>query len=233
MHTQDPPASSSSPFAALPLGQLARDLPGSTAVFRRHRLDFCCGGDTTLEAAAQARQLDLATIERELSELSPQSLDDTPTDTLHDPDALIDLIVSRFHDVHRRELPELITLAAKVERVHKDHAEVPAGLAALLQEMLDELQEHMQKEEQILFPMMRRNPGAVLTPPIARMRAEHDDHGRMLQRVQDLTRDLRLPAEACNTWRALYAGLDKFTADFMQHVHTENNILFPQFEEQA
>jgi regulator of cell morphogenesis and NO signaling len=229
MHTHDIQANLSSSFATLPLGQLARDLPGSTAVFRRHRLDFCCGGDMTLEAAAQARQLDLSAIERELSELSPQAQGDTPGD----PDALIDLIVSRFHDVHRRELPELITLAAKVERVHKDHADVPAGLASLLQNMLDELQGHMQKEEQILFPMMRRNPGGVLTPPIERMRAEHDEHGRMLQRVQDLTHDLRLPTEACNTWRALYAGLDKFTTDFMQHVHTENNILFPQFEERA
>ncbi|WP_031404708.1 iron-sulfur cluster repair protein YtfE [Thiomonas sp. FB-Cd] len=229
MPTVDTPASSSSPFATLPLGQLARDLPGSTAVFRRHRLDFCCGGNITLEAAAHERQLDVAAIERELSALNPQAPRDTPTE----PDALIDLIVSRFHDVHRRELPELITLATKVERVHKDHADVPAGLAALLQTMLDELQGHMQKEEQILFPMMRRNPGGVLTPPIDRMRAEHDEHGRMLQRVQDLTHELTLPADACNTWRALYAGVGKFTTDFMQHVHTENNILFPQFEERA
>ena len=226
MPTPDTLATSTPPLATRPLGHLARDLPGATAVFRRHRLDFCCGGETTLEAAARAQQLDTAEIERELLALNGQ----TPTDTPHDPDALIDLIVSRFHDVHRRELPELITLAAKVERVHQSHPDVPAGLAALLQKMQDELQAHMQKEEQILFPMMRRNPGGFLAPPIARMREEHDDHGLMLQRVQDLTHDLRLPAEACNTWRALYAGLDKFVADFMQHVHTENNILFPQFE---
>lgn len=229
MQISDTLATLNPPLAARSLGHLARDLPGATAVFRRYRLDFCCGGEATLEAAARVQQLDIAEIERELLALNGQ----TPTDTPHDPDALIDLIVSRFHDVHRRELPELIALAVKVERVHKDHAEVPTGLTALLQEMLDELQAHMQKEEQILFPMMRRNPGAILTPPISRMRAEHDDHGRMLQRVQDLSHDLRLPAEACNTWRALYAGLDKFTADFMQHVHTENNILFPQFEEQT
>lgn len=219
-------ASSSLPLATRSLGHLARDLPGATAVFRRHRLDFCCGGEATLEAAARAQQLDLAEIERELLALDVQ----TPADTPHDPNTLIDLIVSRFHDVHRRELPELITLAVKVERVHQGHPDVPAGLAALLQKMQDELQAHMQKEEQILFPMMRRNPGGFLAPPIARMREEHDGHGHMLQRVQDLTHDLRLPAEACNTWRALYAGLDKFVADFMQHVHTENNILFPQFE---
>ncbi|SBP89442.1 iron-sulfur cluster repair protein YtfE [Thiomonas delicata] len=226
MPNPDRQASPSLPLATRPLGHLARDLPGATAVFRRHRLDFCCGGETTLEAAARALQLDIAEIERELLALDVQA----PAETPHDPNTLIDLIVSRFHDVHRRELPELITLAAKVERVHQSHPDVPAGLAALLQKMQDELQAHMQKEEQILFPMMRRNPGGFLAPPIARMREEHDDHGLMLRRVQDLTHDLRLPAEACNTWRALYAGLDKFVADFMQHVHTENNILFPQFE---
>ncbi|MHB1670348.1 MAG: iron-sulfur cluster repair protein YtfE [Thiomonas sp.] len=226
MSSPDTPATSTSLLATRPLGHLARDLPGATAVFRRHRLDFCCGGETTLEAAARAQQLDIAAIERELLALDVQA----PTDTPRAPDALIDLIVSRFHDVHRRELPELIALATKVERVHASHPDVPAGLATLLQNMQGELQAHMQKEEQILFPMMRRNPGGFLAPPIARMREEHDDHGRMLQRVQELTHELRLPAEACNTWRALYAGLDKFIADFMQHVHTENNILFPQFE---
>ena len=229
MPTLDTPASSSSPFAASLLGQLARDLPGSTAVFRRHRLDFCCGGNITLEAAARERQLDVAAIERELSALDVQAPSETPSDA----NALIDLILARYHEVHRRELPELITLATKVERVHKDHADVPAGLAALLQSMLDELLEHMQKEEQILFPMMRRNPGGFLAPPIGRMRTEHEEHGRMIQRVQDLTHDLTLPADACNTWSALYAGVGKFTTDFMQHVHTENNILFPQFEGQA
>ena len=226
MPTPDTLATSTPPRATRPLGHLARDLPGATAVFRRHRLDFCCGGETTLEAAARAQQLDTAEIERELLALNGQ----TPTDTPHDPDALIDLIVSRFHDVHRRELPELIALAAKVERVHANHPDVTAGLSVLLQSLRDELQAHMQKEEQILFPMMRRNPGGFLAPPIGRMREEHDDHGRTLQCVQELTHELRLPAEACNTWRALYAGLDKFMDDLVQHVHTENNILFPQFE---
>lgn len=213
-------------FADRPLGQLARDIPGSTALFRQHHLDFCCGGDATLGDAARAKQLDVQAIEDELAALDPR----TPNDTPREADALIDLIVTRFHDVHRRELPELMTLAAKVERVHANHADVPNGLADLLQGMLNELNGHMQKEEQILFPMMRRNPGGFLAPPIERMREEHDDHGRMLQRIQDVTHGLRLPLDACNTWGALYAGLEKFTTDFMQHVHMENNVLFPQFE---
>ncbi len=220
-----PPPSTTS-YAARPLGQLVRDIPGASAVFRRHRLDFCCGGDIPLEVAAQARQIDVRLIERELVALDVGTSDDTPCD----PDSLVGFIIGRFHDVHRRELPELIILSATVERVHAGHGDVPAGLTGLLQNVLDELSRHMQKEEQVLFPMMRSNPGGFLAPPIARMREEHKEHGRMLHHLQDLTRDLRLPSDACNTWRALYVGLEKFTADIMQHIHTENNILFPQFE---
>ncbi len=224
----DPVVSPALPYAARPLGHLACAIPGALAVFRRHHLDFACGGDCTLEAAAEARQLDVAAIERELADLDRDAK--VPDDIPREPDALMDLIVRRFHDGHRRALPELIALATKVERTHASHADVPAGLAALLRTMLDELTMHMHKEEQILFPMMRANPGRVLAPPIARMREEHRDHGRMLQRIEDCTHEQRLPPEACDSWRALYARLDQFTADFLQHVHVENDILFPQFE---
>lgn len=213
-------------YADRTLGALARDIPGATAIFREHHLDFCCGGDQTLDAAAQAKGLDASIITSQLAALDDSITGEMPPDV----NGLIDLIVSRFHNGHRRELPELIVLATKVEQVHANHPAVPAGLAQMLQTMLDELESHMQKEEQILFPLMRRNPGGFLAPPISRMRAEHDDHARMLQRLEQVAHDFRAPAEACSTWRALYVGLDHFTAEFMQHVHTENNILFPQFE---
>ncbi len=208
------------------LAELASDLPGATAVFRRYRLDFCCGGDATLEEAAQKQGIGTLQIERELRQLdatAPSALSGSPAD-------LIEFIVTRYHDVHRQELPELILLASQVEQRHQDHPDVPAGLAALLKDMLVELQAHMRKEETILFPMMRANPGAFLAPPISRMREEHDAHARLLQHLQKLTHDLVLPAGACSTWRALYAGLHKFTDDFMDHIHTENNVLFPKFE---
>lgn len=214
-------------YAQRQIGQIAVDIPGATAVFRRHRLDYCCGGQMSLEEAARAQSIDLQVIEQELAGLGPQQPADHPTD----PQALIDYIISRFHDAHRRDLPELIALSAKVERVHAGHAEVPVGLSVLLQSMLDELNLHMEKEERILFPLMRQNPGGQLAPPIARMREEHEDHGHLLQQLQQLTHDLHLPAEACTTWRALYTGLDRFVTDLMTHINTENQVLFPQFEQ--
>ncbi|WP_297906915.1 iron-sulfur cluster repair protein YtfE [Thiomonas sp.] len=211
------------------LGDIARTLAGATAVLRRHKLDFCCGGDATLAEAAQRRGADVARIEAELDALDPAAAPVLPDE----PAELVAHIVTRFHDVHRAELPELIALAAKVERVHREHAAAPAGLADALQRMRDELLEHMHKEEQILFPMMAANPGARLDPPIQRMRAEHDDHGEALAELFALTDDLALPDDACNSWRALYLGLRKFTEDLTEHIHTENNVLFPRFESAA
>lgn len=208
------------------LGELARDIPGATAVFLRHRLDFCCGGSATLRDAAQARGLDAGAVCAELAALRPPPeapLPDQPAD-------LVQLIVTRFHDVHRRELPELVRLADKVERVHRGHPEVPAGLAEHLRGMQQELLEHMEKEESILFPMMARSPQMQLRPPIQRMREEHVDHGEALQRLEALTHELHEPADACNTWASLYVGLRKLHDDLMQHIHIENNVLFPRFE---
>ena len=216
-----------------PLGALAAALPGATAVFRRHKLDFCCGGQASLADAAAARGIDPAAIAAELAALDPAAAEQAP----RAPDELIDLILARYHAVHRRELPELIRLARKVEAVHRGKPGTPAGLAELLERMEDDLVSHMGKEEMILFPLLRsafpERAGAMAFGPIAMMRGEHDDHGAELLLMAGLTDDLTLPPEACTTFRALYAGLGKFRDDLTQHIHLENNVLFPQFEAAA
>ncbi len=222
-------SANSAPLRDQRLGDIARTLAGATAVLRRYRLDFCCGGDVTLRDAALRRDIDVDAVEAELGALDPGAPPALPAAA----GDLVAHIVTRFHDVHRAELPELITLAAKVERVHREHPAAPLGLADALQRMRDELLQHMQKEEQILFPMMAANPGARLDPPIQRMRDEHDEHGEALSGLFALTDELALPDDACNTWRALYLGLRKFTDDLTEHIHTENNILFPRFESGA
>ena len=143
--------------------------------------------------------------------------------------ALIDLIEQRYHATHRRELPELISLARRVERVHAGNPDVPAGLADLLTTMDAELGDHMAKEENVLFPMMRRGGHPMIAQPIAMMRDEHDDHGEHLEAMERITQGGVPPEGACNSWRALYAGTRKFAEDLIEHVHIENNILFPRF----
>ena len=214
----------SASFADRNIGEIAATLPGATAIFRRHKLDFCCGGGIPLAEAAAKRAAPLGQIEADLAALTPSDAA-LPQST----GALIDLIVERYHATHRRELPELISLARRVERVHAANPDVPAGLSDLLTRMEAELGDHMAKEENVLFPMMRRGGHPMIAQPIAMMRHEHDDHGEHLEAMDRLTHGGVPPDGACNTWRALYAGTRKLAEDLTEHVHIENNILFPRF----
>lgn len=208
------------------LGQIAVELPGSTAVFRRLKLDFCCGGQVSLETAVAEKGLNLQDV---LDELAPLHRSGAPT-TITEPAALIDHIIERYHEVHRAQLPELVRMARRVEAVHRDNPNVPAGLADLLEVVESELLMHMQKEENILFPMMKSGHVAAVAGPVHVMRAEHAEAGAELEKIAELTHDATPPAEACNTWRALYSGIAQFSDDLMHHIHLENNVLFPQFQ---
>ena len=215
----------SQPLASRSLGEIAAGLPGATTVFRRNKLNFCCGGSASLEQAAREKGIKLTPIEVELAALSPE-----PNTVPESVDGLIQHILYRYHQVHRREMLELRELALRVERVHADHLAAPKGLSDLLARMHGELESHMQKEEQILFPLMLAGGNPMIVHPIGMMRQEHDPHGEEPEALAKLTDDLTVPAEACNSWRALYAGLAKLADDLTEHIHIENNILFPKFE---
>jgi regulator of cell morphogenesis and NO signaling len=208
------------------LGQLAVNLPGATAVFRKLKLDFCCGGLVSLRQAALDKNLDLNDVLGQLAAL--QRPDVLPENIA--PAALIDHIISRYHEVHRVQLPELVRMARRVEAVHRDNPDVPTGLAGLLEEMEQELLGHMHKEEAILFPLLKSGGSPFVDQPLGVMRAEHTSHGLALDQIHALTHDMQPPEGACNTWRALYAGIAQFTDDLIQHIHLENNVLFPAFE---
>ena len=214
-------------FGERTLGNIASSLPGATSVFRAFRLDFCCHGDVPLAAAAQKRGLDLVLVVRELETLAASNKGVPPE---LDTASMIGEILSRYHAVHRRELPELFKLACKVEAVHGDHLSAPHGLADALQEMIGELEVHMKKEELILFPAMLRNAGSPLSAPISQMRHDHDGHREHLHRLDEITHGFELPEGACRSWQVLYAGTRKLADDLVEHIHLENNILFPRFE---
>ena len=212
--------------AEQPIGQIAVQLPGATAIFRRLKLDFCCGGQISLQQATKEKGLDVQAVMAELQALQQAQV--LPPQA--DASALIDFILNHYHEVHRKQLPELIRMARRVEAVHRDNADVPVGLAELLESMQEELLSHMQKEETILFPALQRGSNPFVSQPIAMMRAEHVDHGAHLERLLKLTHDATPPAGACNTWRALYAGIAQLNDDLINHIHLENNVLFTQFD---
>ena len=147
--------------------------------------------------------------------------------------ALIDHILVCYHEAHRRDLPELILLAEKVARVHAGNPALPQGLAELLRETAGLLKMHMKKEELILFPAMRRAPSALVAQPIRVMREEHDDHGEQIRRLETMTDGFTPPPGACRSWTALYRGLGHFVTELEDHIHLENNVLFPRFETPA
>lgn len=229
-HAQALPASVAGPDRAhQALGQIAVDLPGATAIFRRLKLDFCCGGQTPLAQACEDNQLSLPEVLDELTRLDRLASKAVPQST----DEMINHILTRFHAVHREQLPELIRMARRVEAVHRNNPQVPQGLSAHLDAMENELLDHMDKEETMVFPALRAGAGLEARGPIQVLRDDHIGHGQMLERLMQLTDNANPPPGACNTWRALYAGVAQLSDDLIDHIHLENNLLFPRFEQQT
>ncbi|MDP2715444.1 iron-sulfur cluster repair protein YtfE [Rheinheimera sp.] len=207
------------------LGEIATSVAGATAVFHQYKLDFCCGGQLSLREALAKRQLPADAVVNALQTLQQQPAEHTDWRTVP-VKQLIEHILTRFHQRHRQQLPELCRLARRVEHVHALDPQCPAGLADHLSDMYQELESHMMKEEQILFPMLAG--GIYPAGPISVMEEEHLQHGDALDKLDQLTNSITLPAEACNTWTALYVGLKELKEDLMQHILLENHILFVQ-----
>lgn len=144
--------------------------------------------------------------------------------------ALIAYILERFHRVHRQELPELARLARKVESVHAAHPKCPVGLADFLAEMLGELEHHMSREEEVLFPTLLSGGGGCAPFAMRRMRSEHDDHSERLKALRRRTDGFTPPEHACGSWRLLYIGCRKLHDNLCEHIRLENDVLFPAFE---
>lgn len=145
-------------------------------------------------------------------------------------DGLLDHILARYHARHREELPDLIALARKVERVHHDVPEAPLGLADALERIAADIDAHMQKEEHVLFPAMRSGHAGSLSAPIAVMRGDHAHHTDDIAELETLSRGFNLPDGACGSWQRLYAGVSDFCDELQEHMRIENEVLFPRFE---
>ncbi|MFN8176836.1 MAG: iron-sulfur cluster repair di-iron protein [bacterium] len=211
------------------VGQLAAEHPLATRVFARHGIDFCCGGGRSLRVVCDEKSLDpedvLGEIRKELEnrDESAERWDQAPLGDL------IEHILTAYHRPLREELPRLEAMARKVDHVHHDKdPERLSELLAVVLELEGELVQHMEKEEQILFPMIRHGQGPAADGPISVMEDEHAAVATLLRRVRRLTNDYDVPSAACNTWRALWHGLAALEESLHQHIHLENNILFPR-----
>jgi regulator of cell morphogenesis and NO signaling len=212
------------------VGELAAQEPAALKVLSRHGIDFCCGGGRPLvEACAQAGITVGALLDEVRRETAQPKTAEEPRWAEEPLDRVIAHILERFHRPLHLELPRLSGLAQKVEAAHgpKDPERFRA-IREAYESLRYELEPHLAKEEQILFPWIALGRGASAGPPIRVMLMEHETAGELLGQLRKLTDDYRVPEEACPTWRALWEGLERLEADLMEHIHLENNVLFPR-----
>tara|TARA_R110002072_G_scaffold10569_37_gene49281 strand:- start:5135 stop:5818 length:684 start_codon:yes stop_codon:yes gene_type:complete len=209
------------------VSELVLHHPWSWSVLRSHNIDVCCGGDSTLSVACDRNSVDLEALQNEIlkSDVVPPELvfwDQRPASDL------IEHILDRFHAKHRRDLPVFLEMAQACEIAHGSGPDWPEDLLAHLEHMAAELELHMRKEEEVLFPLILRGMGRHALTPIGVMKGEHEDHGDHLKRMREMTDQFRAPAHACATWVGLYRNLATLEDELMMHIHLENNLLFPR-----
>lgn len=215
------------------VGELVAERPGRSRVFQAFGIDFCCQGGRTLGEACERREIAAEAVIVELEAEAAGQSDGLPNPAELPVRELCDYIVETHHGLLRRELPRLHAMAQRVAQVHGGHTPALVEVADVFAAMAEELDSHMMKEEQILFPAIAyltcgEGPPMPLDGPIACMLQEHDDAGQALLRMRELTNGFQPPVDACNTYRALFAGLIELETDLHRHIHLENAVVFPQ-----
>jgi|SRR5215813_235614 len=224
------------------VGELAREIPGATRIFEKFGIDYCCGGNRSMETACAAAGVTLEQIETSLESANALQVESGEMGfleaTLTD---LVNHIVETHHVFTKSEIERLRALLTKVCGVHGGNHQELGQLQAMFEALTGELEPHMMKEEQVLFPYIVRmeddvcNQRQVAMPffgtvrnPIRMMMMEHDGAGELLKQMRKLTADYTPPTDACISYQTLYQALDAFEKDLHKHIHLENNILFPR-----
>jgi regulator of cell morphogenesis and NO signaling len=213
----------------------------AAAVFQRHGIDFCCHGARTLERGCRDAGVDTAEVMREIEEATATSASGLPRFNSWELPTLVTYIVSNHHAYVRDMLPLITAHSRKIADVHGSrHPELPR-VAALVQDVADEMTSHMMKEEHILFPYIvqladaaaagrpaPQAPFGSVDNPIHMMEAEHESAGNAMLEIRELTDGFAVPADGCTTYAVCLQELEAFERDLHAHVHLENNILFPK-----
>lgn len=219
------------------VGEWVVDRPSRSRLFEKLGIDYCCGGKQPLAQACEAKGLDTEKVIEALireGEVADPSQPDWSQAPLSE---LCDHIVATHHAYLNTELPRLQAIVTKVASVHGERHPEMADVRGVFENLKAELESHMDKEEQVLFPMVRQLERATERPtfhcgslanPIRVMEHEHDGAGNALAALRQLTKDYSTPEDACNTWRAMADGLRQLEEDLHIHIHKENNILFPR-----
>lgn len=225
------------------VGQIVADDFAAASVFKKYGIDFCCHGEVTLEKACA--DLGLAVEEVEQALLRQDEAGNGRIPFASWPlDLLMDYILKIHHRGIRARGPELLVLLEKVERIHGEAHPELHELRALVSESLEDLEMHLQKEENVLFPYLyelyaAKEQGQRMAPmhcgtianPIRVMKMEHEGEGNRYLHIIQLTNHFSVPQDGCASYRLLMQELEAFVDALFEHIHLENNLLFPRFEE--
>ncbi|HXS02785.1 MAG TPA: iron-sulfur cluster repair di-iron protein [Pyrinomonadaceae bacterium] len=220
---------------------VANELPQSTRLFEKLKIDYCCGGNQRLAEGCTSAGVDVYAVIQMLAEATQQKSEDAVDFTSASLPQLITHIVDTHHVFTKSEMDRLQLLADKVLAAHGGNHPELVHLDELLTRLCADLKPHMFKEEHVLFPYIfalakaADQQGAVpfapfgtVNNPIRMMMREHDTAGEILRELRKLTFDYKVPADACISYQTLYQALENFEKDLHQHIHLENNILFPK-----
>ncbi|MBI4447081.1 MAG: iron-sulfur cluster repair di-iron protein [Acidobacteria bacterium] len=224
------------------VGDLAAEIPGATRVFQKMGIDYCCGGERSLEKACLDAGVAVQTVLQELRAAQEAEPSVNHVDwTTQSLSALVAHILRKHHVFTRGQLELIAPLSEKVRSVHGEGHPELARIHQLFQALEQELRLHMQKEEMVLFPyveqMEKQQEGTAAAPgscfgtvrnPVRVMIMEHDNAGDVLKQIRTLSSDYTVPPDACMSFRKLYDELQALEQDLFQHIHLENNILFPR-----
>jgi len=209
-------------------------------VFSKYGIDFCCGGDKTLEEVCKKQSINISKLQNELEEAIQNG--EKEIDFNSSPlDLLADYIEETYHSYIKKKSPMIIQFLGKIKEVHgKNHPEL-AKIFDLFSQSAMDLSMHLQKEERILFPLIRKLAEAeksglfaeeghcgTIQNPIAVMKEEHETEGERFKKISKLTGGYTTPSDGCNTYHASYEMLGEFERKLHEHIHLENNILFPK-----
>jgi regulator of cell morphogenesis and NO signaling len=221
--------------------EIALEQPTSIRVFEHYGIDYCCGGREPLAEACTASNLEVAEVLAALENAAKSSVPTTEEWSQASLENLSRHIVATHHAYVKSELPRLAVLAQKVVLRHGDTKPELPLIQAKLAQLDEELSQHLLKEEAVLFPCVVKLESALKTGsamphrcfgtvanPIAMMTAEHDTAHALIAEIHQLSNHYATPVGACPTYHAFYDGLKEFEQDLHQHIHLENNIVFPR-----
>ncbi len=223
------------------IGEIVAKDMHTAAVFKKFKIDFCCGGKKTIKEACMEKGIDPALVEQELKKTAQNTASGNMNYDEWNPDFLADFIINTHHNYIKKHLPEILGYAKKVARVHGDrHAEL-MPIHELVEKVNKELSEHILHEENTVFPAIKdiikakatnsvpdKNTITQFNTMIATTEKEHDTVGKDIHQIRELSKNYAIPSDACTSYKLLYNMLEEFENDLFTHIHLENNILFPK-----